>query len=410
MVGRGRPSVTVTLDDQVRTELARRVRAATASQREARRARIILGCAEGGSAKKIAKRLGVGVGTVERWRERFLKSGLDGLEDMPRAGHASRFGPVCRAELIALACEPIERVVGVPCSIDELVQKAASEGKSNYTIEELTEAAQVSIPVNGVSRRTIEELVETAVQRGIVDKISWSTYQHMLAEIDLRPHLVKGWLHSPDPQFREKVTAITDLYLNFPKDSVVLSIDEKTGMQALQRRYPDRAPAPGRHRRREFEYKRHGTQSLLCSLEVHTGRVIADCGATRTGQDLVSFMERIAKCYPTGTVHVIWDCLNIHFDGVDERWHKFNARHSQRFVFHYTPKHASWVNQVELFFSILQRQCLRHGSFKSSAELRATVLEYIEYWNNKKRRPFRWTFKGYPLQSGIKDEISSEAA
>jgi transposase-like protein len=395
----------------MRAELERRVRAATASQREARRARIILGCAEGGSAKKIAKRLGIGVGTVERWRGRFLKTGLDGLEDMARAGHASRFGPVCRAELIALACEPIERVVRVRRTVDELVAQAASEGKTHYTIDELNEAAKVSVPVNGVSRRTIEELVETAVERGIVDKIGWSTYQHMLAEIDLRPHLVEGWLHSPDPQFREKVTAITDLYLNLPEGSVVLSIDEKTGMQALERRFPDRSPAPGRPRRREFEYKRHGTQSLLCSLEVHTGRVIADCGATRTAQDLVNFMERIATCYPTGRVHVIWDCLNIHFDGADERWQKFNARHGQRFVFHYTPKHASWVNQVELFFSILQRQCLRHSSVKSAEELRTTALEYIDYWNNKKGRPFKWTFKGYPLQSGINDEMQvSEAA
>jgi len=179
----------------------------------------------------------------------------------------------------------------------------------------------------------------------------------------------------------------------------VLSIDEKTGMQALERRFPDKPPAPGRKRRREFEYKRHGTQSLLAAFNVHTGQVEAACGPTRSGQDLVQFMEHLAIVYPTGVVHVIWDCLNIHFDGAQNRWSEFNQRHGNRFVFHYTPKHASWVNQIECFFSILERQCLRHGSFSSVEELRATVLEFIAGWNTR-AQPFRWTFTGYPLQTG----------
>jgi hypothetical protein len=186
---------------------------------------------------------------------------------------------------------------------------------------------------------------------------------------------------------------------------VVLSIDEKTGMQALERRFEDRPAAPGRKRRREFEYKRHCTQSLLCAFNVHTGHAEVACGPTRTGDDLVRFMEDVAVRYPTGTVHVIWDCLNIHFDGAAERWTQFNARHGNRFVFHYTPKHASWVNQVECFFSILQRQCLRDGSFGSVDELRAAVLAFIADWNTR-ARPFRWTFSGYPLQTGIKKKAA----
>ena len=134
-------------------------------------------------------------------------------------------------------------------------------------------------------------------------------------------------------------------------------------MQALERRFPDRPAGPGRPGRREFEYTRHGTQSLLCAFEVHRGRVVGDCRATRTAADLVGFMETVAVEYPTGPVHIIWDCLNIHFDGTEQRWTAFNARHGHRFVFHYTPKHASWVNQIELFFSILQRQCVRSGAF-----------------------------------------------
>ncbi len=335
----------------------RRVRAATSTQRDARRARIILACAEGGSARAVAARVGTSVRSVERWRGRFLRKRLDGLGDAPRRGHAPRFGSVTRLELIAVACEP--------------------------------------------ERRTIEEIATEAIRRGIVERIGWSTCQRILSDIDLRPHLVKGWVHSPDPLFREKVTAITERYLSPPAGSVVLSVDEKTGMQALERRFPDRPPAPGRRRRREFEYKRHGTQSLLCAFEVHTGRVVAECGATRTGADLVRFMETVAAAYPTGTVHVIWDNLNIHYDGADRRWTAFNERHGHRFVFHYTPKHASWVNQVECFFSILARRCLRDASFSSVAELRDAVLGFIARWNET-ARPFRWTFRGYPLQTGVK--------
>jgi len=371
MSRRGRPPVKLVLDEKARTELRRRVRAFTSTQREARRARVILACEEHGSAKAAAKAAGVHHTFVERWRPRFLEDGLAGLEDRPRAGHKSKFGPVARMELIALACEP-------------LIQPSCDA------------------PNNGVTRRTIEDLVVAAVKRSIVDSISWSSYQRLLAEVDLRPHMVDQWVHSPDPQFREKVTAICELYLHPQPGSVVLSIDEKTGMQALARRFPDQPATPGRKRRREFEYKRYGTQTLLCAFEVHTGRVVAECGATRTAADLVRFMEKLAEAYPGVIVHVVWDNLNIHFDGADGRWTAFNARHGNRFVFHYTPKHASWVNQVECFFGIVERKCLADGSFHSTEELRQTVLAFIDHWNRDKAHPFRWTFTGYPLQTGVK--------
>jgi len=352
------------LDEEQRAELERRVRAGTSAQRDAQRARIILASAAGASAGAVASRLSVHARTVERWRSRFQRHGLAGLRDQPRPGPPPRFGPVTRLELIALACEPVP-------------------GRA------------------GKTTRTVAALAHEAAARGLVEHISRSSYQRLLAAVDLRPHRIRGWVHSPDPQFRAKVTAITDLYLHPPEGAVVLSVDEKTGMQALERRFPDRPPAPSRTRRREFEYTRHGTQSLLCAFEVHRGRVTGACGATRTAADLVGFMEALAVQYPTGPVHVIWDCLNIHFDGRAQRWSAFNARHGQRFVFHYTPIHASWVNQVELFFSILQRQCLRHGSFGSTQALRTAVLAFLAAWNRDRARPFRWTFTGYPLQSGL---------
>ena len=110
-------------------------------------------------------------------------------------------------------------------------------------------------------------------------------------------------------------------------------------------------------------------------------------------------MRRVAAQYPEGPVHIIWDNLNIHFDGPTRRWSRFNRRHGGRFVFHYTPKHASWVNQIELFFSIVHRQCLRQGDFHSVAELRVALLGFIDFWNTHRAHPFRWSFTGYPLQA-----------
>ena len=150
----------------------------------------------------------------------------------------------------------------------------------------------------GRTTRPIAALVQEAVARGLVPRISRSSYQRILAAGELRPHRVRGWLHSPDPQFREKVTAITRLYLQPPTGAVVLSIDEKTGMQALERRFPDRPAIPGRPGRREFEYARHGTQSLLCAFEVHRGRVVGERRDTRTAADLVSSWRRWPRSTP----------------------------------------------------------------------------------------------------------------
>jgi len=353
----------VELTPEVQAELQRRVRAPTAPQRDVQRARIILECAEGRSAAVIAKSVGVHSRKVERWRSRFLNSGLAGLEDRQRSGRKPKFSAAARCEIIAIACDPI----------------TTSDGKTT---------------------RTIEDVMRQALQRGVVEEIGWTSVQRILAGGEVRPHKVEGWLHSPDPLFREKVKELVELYLHPPAGSVVLCIDEKPGMQALERRYPDSPTRPGKPRRREFEYKRHGTQTLLCAFEVHKGRVLAECGDTRKAEDLVRFMEQVAVQYPEGQIHIVWDNLNIHFDGADNRWTSFNGRHGGRFVFHYTPKHASWMNQVECFFSILERQSLRQASFSSKEQLREQVLAFIAFWNREKARPFNWTFTGYPLRTG----------
>lgn len=171
----------------------------------------------------------------------------------------------------------------------------------------------------------------------------------------------------------------------------------KTGIQAIERKHPGRAPAPRRPRRREFDYNRHGTQSMIAALDVHTGEVLADCRDRRSQDDLVAFMERVAAARPSKHVHVIWDNLNTHL--AQAVWQAFNERHDQRFHFHFTPLHASWVNHIELWFARYMRRVLRHASHTSTVHLREHT-EQFKHEHNQEARPFKWAFLGYPLQTG----------
>ena len=350
---RGRPPTLISVDLSERGELERRAAAATATQRDALRARIVLSAAEGLSNVNIAERLGISVDTVSCWRRRFARSRLDGLHDRPRSGRPPTFTPVQRCEIIAAACEPAP----------------LRDGLHGWTLDRLREQIR-TLAIATISRSHLHATLQRA---------------------DLRPHKKRVWLHSKDPCFREKVTEIVDLYLHPQAGATVVCIDEKPGMQATQRKHEDRPAAPGKDAKREFEYIRHGTQTLLAAFVVHTGAVITRCGPTRTGDDLEAFMEVVAQEIP-GVVDVVWDNLNIHHG---ERWERFNAKHQNRFRFHYTPLHASWVNQVELWFGVLQRRSLTNGSFRSVADLRATVAAFVAYWNREAKHPFRWSFTGY---------------
>lgn len=409
----------VLLSEEVRRELERRVRASTSEQRAVRRAQIVLALADGLKTPAAARAAHTSTRTVELWRARFVREGLAGLADRPGRGRKRTYANVTRMEIVALACDPLRPDEPGPCpchqltagqhhlaeAIDRVVHhKKLGVGLRTLVVVSVYVEALMTVvkgladPPPAIVRRTIAQVRDEVVRRGVAGAISKSTVQRILSEGDLHPHKHRGWLHSPDPQFRQKATAICALYHHRPEGAVVISVDEKTGMQACERCHPDRAV--GAEVRREYEYERHGTQALLAALNVHTGEVIGHCKDTRAAADLIELMEALAQRYPTGIVHVIWDNLNTHYDGTEQRWSTFNARHGQRFVFHYTPKHASWVNQIELFFSILQRRYLNHASFRSTFELHTGVLEFIAQWNAQ-ARPFRWTFRGYPLQAGV---------
>lgn len=367
-MSQGHRAPTVKLSKKEREALESVIRRSTAAQRDVARAKIALMVHQGQTTSAIASTLGLSRPTVTLWRERLARLGVAGLQEERRPGRPRRLGEQQRLQLLALACEP--------------------SGDS------------------GRGLATLDELCARAVKEGVVERISRSHLQRILQAGDVRPHHVRQWLHSPDPQFREKVNAICTLYRRAPKNSVVLSIDEKTGVQAIERKHADRVAQPGRPRRHEFEYIRHGTQALTAALDVHSGRVLARCTDRRTQGDLVAFMEDVARTYPKGRVHVIWDNLNTHRAyGV---WKNFNARHDERFVFHFTPLHASWVNQIELLFGIYARRVLRHASHRSVAHLRQRTQAFIAQ-RNVSPKPFRWTFAGFELQTGEPKHFTTHA-
>jgi transposase len=348
----------VALTDPERKSLNALLRRRKAAKRDLQRAEIALMADRGETTTAIAKRLGVSKQMVSKWRGRLALRGTDGLVELPRSGHPRRINDGARLQLIALACEPAEE--------------------------------------DGRTTPTLDELAARAVERGIVSAISRRHLHRILEAGDIHPHRIQQWLHSPDPQFREKTNEICELYRKPPEGSVVLCVDEKTSIQAIERKMTDRAPAPGRLRRREFGYIRHGIQTLLAAMDVHTGQAVISCGITRTQKDLLAFMNQVAQVHPKGMVDIIWDNLNTH---LVHRWEAFNQTQGRRFRFHFTPLHASWVNQIELLFSTYARQCLRNASHTSTDHLRRrTEAFFLE--RNAHPKPFKWSFRGYHLQTG----------
>jgi transposase len=357
-----RPDLALEVSPAERARLEACVRRTTTPQALAKRVRMILLLADGLGTAAVARRLDCGISTVNKWSVRWRQRPcLEGLWDAPRSGRPAQISLETRCEIVALACS---RPEGDTAPFREV-----------WTQQALADAL----------------LARTGVE------VSRSSVQRVLSARGLRPHRVRPWLHSPDPDFKPKARRICELYLEPPDDAIVVCIDEKP-MQVLSRRYPTRT---GRDAtvRYEFEYSRHGTRALLGVFEVRTGQVIGQVVEHRDAETLVQFLESIAARYPERRIIVIWDNLNIHTDGKDARWSKFNARHEGRFEFVYTPVHASWLNQIEIWFSILQRRVLRYGSFDNARELEAAVVGFIDYWNRYEAHPFRWKFSGNFIQT-----------
>jgi transposase len=332
------------------------------------RAKIILACAAGISHAAIAAVLGICDDTVRKWRRRFASQGLAGLKDLPRPGRAPTFTPVQKAEIKALACTPPE---------------------------------DSELPL---TRWSTGELAAAAIAQGLVTSISPATIGRWLAADAIKPWQHRSWIFPRDPDFAAKAARVLDLYARcwqgepLGEDEYVISADEKSQLQALQRRHRDLAVGPGRTRRVEFEYRRGGTLAYLAALDVHHARVIGTIADT-TG--IVPFAELVTQVMTTepyaSARRVFWVVDNgsshagqASIDRMKQAWPTAELVH--------LPIHASWLNQIEIYFSILQRKAIATGDFAHLDDLAARILAFQHRYNTT-AKPFDWRYSRNDLNN-----------
>jgi transposase len=339
----GRPKAPLTLADDERRKLDAWSRRPKTSQRIALRARIILACAEGLENRSVATKLGVNVVTVGKWRKRFLRDRLEGLADEPRPG--------------------------APCKITD----AMVEAVVTKTLEEKPKAA------THWSTRGMAEAVglsQTAISR------IWRAFE-------LKPHRSETFKLSTDPYFVEKVRDIVGLYMSPPDNAIVLSIDEKSQVQALDRTQPLLPLRPGQAERRTPDYVRNGTTSLFAALHVATGQVIGKCYRRHRQQEFLKFLNEIDSKImkePGVEIHLVMDNYGTHKTPAVKRWF---ARRPE-YHLHFTPTSGSWLNQVERFFAEITEKRIRRGVFRSVEALEQAILEFLAK-HNENPKTFVWT-------------------
>jgi transposase len=326
--------------DQV--ELERRVRSQTIPARQAKRARIVLLAGQGLPAAEIAERVGCSEPTVTQWRSRYERFGLRGLEDRPRSGRPPTVDAAKRHEVLA-------RTLLAPP--DEL-------GVTHWSSRLL--ARRVGLHFTQVA----------AIWR------DWG----------IQPWREETFKFSTDPELEAKVRDVVGLYLHPPEGAVVLCVDEKSQIQALDRTQPMLPMRPGLPARRTHDYKRNGTTTLFAALEVATGKVTDACFPRHRHQEFLKFLKQVAKAYPRVPLHVVCDNYATHKHPAVKKWLGRNPR----ITLHFTPTSGSWLNLVEVFFSIITRQAIHRGSFPSVRDLIAAIRRFIDAWNQR-CEPFVWT-------------------
>jgi transposase len=343
----------VVIDEEQRRQLEAVARARTAPVRQVQRARIVLAAADGMSNAAIARALSLRENTVRTWRGRFADHGMAGLDDLARSGRPPVYGPEVHLRIVA--------------TVTGELPEADSQWSHRLLAEELAD-----------------------------DGICASQVGRILAGLDLKPHRVRGWLtRRASPDFFARAAAVCDLYLNPPPDSIVVCIDETTAIGARSRKHPTQPARPGRAARREFEYVRHGTVSIIAALHVHTGQVITEQIARNDSATFIGFLTMLDQMIdPALTIHLVLDNGSSHTSKATKRW----LREHPRFQPRYTPPHASWLDQAELFFSILTRRLLRRGEFTSREDLADKIAAFVDVYN-RTAKPFRWTYEGRPLKA-----------
>jgi len=386
----------INLTSLERATLERLANGHTTAQTIVKRAKIVLMAnRDGTSNRQIAKHLKTTKAKVtlwtRRWIERSLKSIQERLADAPRSGRPAEITPEQWCQIIALACEP-PQTYGHP-----------------------------------ITHWSSRELADEVLKQGIVRNLSAGHLRKILKKSTLQPHRCRYWLNAKaDEKKQQRIADICALYQDCPNnpEEVVFSTDEMTAVQASERIADDLPMSFGKPVAREFEYQRHGTQTLIAALQVATGVVYGWCGDTRTEQDFANFIEHLIQRNQGYSVyHMVLDQLNTHksetlvrmvarlcelnidlgkkgdsgiLKSMDTR-EEFLSKPDKKVIFHYTPKHASWMNQIEIWFGILAKKVIRRGNFCSKADLHAKLMAFIDYFNATMAKPFKWTYQGKPL-------------
>jgi transposase/DNA-binding CsgD family transcriptional regulator len=328
------------LTEDGRRELEKLVRTPSTPAGLSRRARAVLLMAEGVSGVEIAKLVGYTVVQVSRLRRRVAEEGISGIYERPRPGRPAKITARKRAQVVALTLRKPE------------------PGLSHWSTREVARRA-------GVSHMTVHRI--------------WQGH-------DLKPHRLETFKFITDPDAEERIHDVVGLYLNPPTNAVVLSFDEKTQIQALERTQPLLPLRPGLPARQTHDYRRSGITSLYAALEVVTGKVIGECRPSHTGADFLSFLKQLARLYPRKDLHVILDNSSTHSTPDVHEW----LEKHRRVHLHFTPKGGSWLNLIEAWFGILTRRSLRRGSFDTVRSLVRHIQSYIDHWNENPT-PFVWT-------------------
>jgi transposase len=334
------PAPALGLRDGDRERLTAWARASSVRAGLAQRARIVLLAADGESNTEIAARVGVSRTTVVAWRARYARSGITGLHDESRPG---RPRVIDHEAIITATLVPPPRRLGVTHWSSRLL--AARLGVANSTIAR-----------------------------------AWRDY-------GVQPWRAETFKFSTDPELVAKVTDVVGLYLAPPQNAIVLCVDEKSQIQALDRTAPILPMQPGLAERRSHDYVRHGTTTLFAALEIATGKVTAACRPRHRHQEFLRFLKQIAKTYPDQELHLVMDNYAAHKRIEVRDWLAANPR----VQVHFTPTSGSWLNLVEVWFGIIERQAIRRGTFRSVKDLNTKIRVFIDTWNDDRAHPFVWT-------------------
>lgn len=347
----------VRLNRKPRRRLEAVVRRRSPEHWKVQRARIILLSDAGRGIAQIAAALSVDHQVVRRWLKRYLAEGFDGLCDRPKTGRPTAIEPHVWQKLATLVVQSPEKF---------------------------------GVPLARWSVRTLADFL--ARRHGWT--VSRASVSRFLRSMALKPHRVRYWLNPTDPDFDQKAAKICRLYVSPPARTTVLSLDEKPGVQALRRAHRDRPLRAAQPRRIEFEYERRGTRNVFAAFNIRTGHVIVWVTPDRSTPFVLSFLDHVASFYRRGRLVIITDNISTRTGADAAAWLRAHPR--AEFVF--TPKHGSWLNQVEIWFGILTRSALRHASFDGVRQLERAILSFTKHWNEVVGHPFEWTYSGKILR------------